>query len=142
MNETPPPRRILRSVGAIFAGMLVVVLSSLSTDQALHTTGVFPPWGQAMSDALFGLATAYRTIYGIAGGYVTARLAPDRPLGHSLTGGLIGLAMSLAGAAATWNAGPEFGPKWYSLAVAATALPCAWVGGKLHTARSHESSNG
>jgi hypothetical protein len=28
-----------------------------------------------MSNALFALATAYRTIYTVAGGYITARLA-------------------------------------------------------------------
>ena len=31
----------------------------------------------------------------------------------------------------TWNAGPEFGPKWYPLALVASSLPCAWLGGKL-----------
>ena len=33
-----------------------------------------------MSNALFVLATVYRTIYTVAGGYITARLAPNRPM--------------------------------------------------------------
>jgi len=43
----------------------------------------------------------------------------------------VGLAVSIAGAVATWNRGPEFGPKWYPLAVIAMAIPCAWAGGAL-----------
>jgi hypothetical protein len=30
-----------------------------------------------------------------------------------------------------WNGGPTFGPHWYPLALVATAMPCAWLGGKL-----------
>jgi hypothetical protein len=67
----------------------------------------------------------------IAGSYVTARLAPDRPRLHALAGGAVGLALSIVGAVLTWNRGPDFGPHWYPLALVATALPCAWVGGML-----------
>ena len=77
------------------------------------------------------LALAYRIVYGVAGGYIAARLAPNRPMAHALALGIVGLALSIAGVAANWNKGPEFGPKWFSLALIATALPCAWVGGKL-----------
>ncbi|HEY6245884.1 MAG TPA: hypothetical protein VIX17_18175 [Pyrinomonadaceae bacterium] len=41
--------------------------------------------------------------------------------------------MSIAGAAATWTKGREFGPKWYSIALVAIALPLAWLGGKFRT---------
>jgi hypothetical protein len=131
MTSMPPSRRIGRSIGALFAGFLVVVVLSLGTDLALHATSVFPGWGQPMSDALFGLATAYRLVYGVLGGYVTARLAPHGPLKHALLGGAVGLVLSTVGAVATWNKGPEFGPRWYPLALVATALPCAWLGGQL-----------
>ena len=40
-----------------------------------------------MSDALFLLATVYRSLYAVAGSYVTARLAPHRPMKHALAGG-------------------------------------------------------
>jgi len=82
------------------------------------------------------LALAYRTIYGVAGSYIAARLAPDRPMGHALALGAVGFAVSIAGAVATWNAGPAYDPKWYPLALIATALPGAWAGGKLHGAQS------
>ena len=129
VTETHSPRRIGRSVGALLAGFVVVLVLSLGTDLALHAAGIFPPLGQRMSDALFILATAYRTVYAVAGSYVTARLAPDRPMGHALVGGLIGVALSTLGAALTWNR--ALGPHWYPLALIVTAMPTAWVGGKL-----------
>ena len=124
-------RRWLRSIGAILAGLLTVIVLSTVTDIAMHATGIFPPWFQPMSTPLWLLATAYRIVYGVAGGYVTARLAPDRPVNHALVLGLIGFVLSLIGAAATWDKGPEFGPQWYPLGLVAFAIPCSWAGAKL-----------
>ena len=45
--------RLFRSIGAIFAGFLAVVISHTGTDAVMHATGVFPPWGQPMSDATY-----------------------------------------------------------------------------------------
>ncbi|MGE0128809.1 MAG: hypothetical protein AB7U82_12080 [Blastocatellales bacterium] len=132
INETKAPRRTLRSAGAVFAGFLVIVIITTVTDLAMHSTGVFPQAGKPMSNALWLLATAYRIVYGVAGGYITARLAPDRPMRHALALGVIGLVLSIVGAAVTWNMGPGFGPKWYPLALVVIAVPCAWLGGKLH----------
>lgn len=131
MSGTNSPRRIGRSIGALLGGFLVVVILSIGTDAVLHGTGVFPPLGQPMGDGLFLLATAYRSVYGIAGSYLVARLAPYRPMQHALISGAVGLIVSTIGAVATWNAGPAFGPHWYPLALIATTMPCAWVGGKL-----------
>jgi hypothetical protein len=111
--------------------MVVVIILSLATDLALHAAGIFPPLGQPMANPLLLLATLYRTIYSIAGSYITARLAPYRPMGHALAGGVVGVVMSTLGAVATWNRGAEFGPHWYPLALIALAMPCAWAGGKL-----------
>jgi hypothetical protein len=115
----------------VFAGFFATFILSIGTDMLLHAAGVFPPWGQPMSNALFALATAYRTIYAVAGGYITARLAANKPMGHVWTLGVIGLLAAIAGTVATWNKGPEFGPKWYPLALVVLAIPCVWLGGKL-----------
>jgi hypothetical protein len=131
MTETKHPRRILRSIGAVLAGLLFVIIITTITDAILHATGIYPPWGLPMADSLFLVALAYRIVYGIAGGYITARLAPDRPLVHALILGLVGLVLSLLGALATWNRGPEFGPKWYPISLIVIAIPTAWIGGKL-----------
>src|SRR6266516_4082849 len=107
MSEMHGPRRIGRSIGALLAGFVTVVILSIGTDMVLHATGVFPPLGQPMRDALLLLALAYRTLYGVAGSYIVARLAPDRPMGHALVLGSIGLAVSIVGAVATWNKLPS-----------------------------------
>ena len=121
----------LRRIGAVLAGLVAIVVLSTATDLALHASGIFPPFGQPMSSALFALALAYRVVYGVGGGWLTARLAPVRPMWHALALGVIGVAVGTVGAALTWNAGPEFGPRWYPLAVIATAIPCTWFGAKL-----------
>jgi hypothetical protein len=126
-------RRPLRSIGAVLAGLLFIFIVTTIVDVVLHATGVFPPWGKAMSDGLFGVATAYRIVISIAGCYIAARLAPDRPMAHALVLGVIGVVISAIGAAVTWNKGAEFGPHWYPLLLVVVAMPCAWVGGKLFT---------
>lgn len=126
-----PPRTVPWSVAAVVAGFLVTAALSIATDMALHATGVFPPWGEPMSGGLFVWATIYRVVYTVLGGYVTASLAPRRPMAHVLVLGTIGIVAATVGAAATWNAGPAFGPKWYPLLLVATALPCVWAGGAL-----------
>lgn len=128
-----PGARPGRSAAAVLAGALVVVIPSLGTDMLLRAVGVFPPFGQPMTDALYVLATVYRTIYGLAGSYAAARLAPRRPMAHALLLGAIGLVMSTAGAVAMWDKMPELGPRWYPLALIVLAMPGAWAGGRLWT---------
>ncbi len=134
MTETSVhPRRALRSIAAILAGFVATVVLSLGTDQLLHSLEVYPPWGEPMSNALLLLATAYRSVYAVAGSYIAARLAPSRPMRHALVLGAVGLVVSTAGTVATWNAGPAFEPKWYPLSLIAIAMPCAWAGGMLRS---------
>jgi len=98
---------------------------------ALRLAGIFPKLGEEMSDSLFALATAYRTIYGVIGTYITARLAPNRPMRLALIGGAIGLVLATMGAVLKWNKGTEFGPHWYPVSLIIGALPTAWLGGKV-----------
>ena len=132
MSEAQTRRRLGRSIGAVLAGFAVTAAVSLGTDAVLHGTGVFPPWGEPMSDTRFMLATVYRLVYTILGGYLTARLAPDRPMAHALTLGAVGLVVSTTGAVATWNRGPEFGPAWFPIMLVVTAIPFTWAGGKIY----------
>jgi hypothetical protein len=127
---------MLRSVGAVLAGILVNVVLSTGVDAVMHSTGVFPKLGEAMSDQLFALALGYRLIFTVLGGYVTAWLAQRDPMKHVVILGSIGTVLGAIGAAVTWNKGPEFGPKWYPLALVMTALPVTWLGGRLRGANS------
>lgn len=131
MNETHPPRRLGRSMVALLAGMFAGIILSVGTDLVLHLAGIFPALGERLSDPLLLLATVYRTVYGVASSYITARLAPDRPMMHALVLGMLGLVVSIVGAVATWNKGPAFGPHWYPLVLIVLAIPTAWLGGKL-----------
>jgi hypothetical protein len=126
-NPTGPSRR-MRSVGAVTAGLVGIFAVTTAVDAVMHATGVFPAHGATpMSDALFLLAFGYRFIIDVAGSWLAARLAPRRPMRHALVLGTIGLVLSLAGAVAMWDATRA----WYPLALAASALPCAWLGGRL-----------
>jgi hypothetical protein len=126
-------RNTLKSIGAVLAGILAGAALPTATDMLLRAAGIFPPFdvNEAMSNPLLLLATAYRTIYGVLGAYIAARLAPNRPMGHALVLGAIGLAAGIVGAAVTWNMGPAFGPHWYPLALVALAMPQSWFGAKL-----------
>lgn len=124
-------KNILQSIGAVVAGAVISILLEVGTDALMHATGIFPKGEGAMSDALFALATTYRTIFGALGAYLTARLAPNRPMMHALILGALGTAAAAAGAIAMWNKMPALGPKWYALLLIVLGLPTAWLGGKL-----------
>jgi peptidoglycan/LPS O-acetylase OafA/YrhL len=131
VTKRTEPSGLGRSIGAVVAGFLATALLSTLTDVVMHATGIFPPWGQPMSDGLFVWATVYRAAFTVLGGFITARLAPRKPITHVLVLGAVGIVAASAGALATWNLGPEFGPKWYPIMLVVTALPCVWAGGAL-----------
>jgi hypothetical protein len=107
------------------------IIVTLAVDLVLHKLSVFPPTGERASDQLLMLATAYRVVIGVAASYLTALLAPYRPIAHAMVGGAFGFMASLAGAIVTWNAGPAYGPHWYPVALVILALPQSWLGGWL-----------
>ena len=127
------PRRSSRSMTAVLLGFFAVVVLSLGTDQVLHTLDVYPPWGQPMYDpGLNLLALAYRCVYAVVGSYIAARFAPHTPMRHALALGVVGLVLSAAGAIVAITM-VDVGPSWYPMALVLTALPCAWLGGVLHS---------
>lgn len=134
LSDKQTRRRLGRSVLAIAAGLVTGIVPSVGTDAVLHATGVFPPLGTPMSDALFVLAAGYRTVYGVLSSYAVARIAPRRPMTHVMLLGALGFVVSLVGAIVTWNAGPAFGPHWYPVSLVVLALPTAWLGGRLGVA--------
>lgn len=125
------PRRLGRSVGAVIAGFVTVLVTHTGTDAVLHATGVFPVAPVVMSDALFGLALAYRVVFTVMGGYVTARLAPHKPLKHAFILGLLGLLGAGAGLVAMLVTKPALGPLWYPLALFLATLPACLFGARI-----------
>jgi hypothetical protein len=116
----------------VFLGFIVIVVLSLGTDQLLHVLEIYPPWGQPMYETSLNLlALTYRIVYGILGGYLTARFAPHAPMRHAMIGGGIGFVLSTVGAIVAIRMA-DMGPLWFPILLALTALPCAWIGGALY----------
>ncbi|MBS1544632.1 MAG: hypothetical protein JST14_13430 [Bacteroidetes bacterium] len=117
-----------KSFRAGFAGMTFAIVATLLTDYVLEETDLMirspfdanPSW-------LIGIVVFYRTVYGVIGSYFTARLAPHHPMMHSMTTGLIGLILSMAGTIVMWHIPPH----WYPIALDILALPTAWAGARL-----------
>ena len=134
-SRPSPARQVLRSAAALLAGAVAVVVLSVGADAVLQALGIFPPEGQPMRDpALNLLALVYRTAFGVLGSWIAARLAPAAPMRHALALGAIGFLVSLAGVIVT--AGMDLGPRWYPIALVVTALPGAWLGGRLAAPKS------
>ena len=123
-----------KSIRAVVAGVLVIIVVTTLVDMALHAIHVYPPMGQPMNDALALLATAYRIIISVAGAWLTARLAPGKPMRHAMILGVVGTVLGLVGIVVTWNLG--LGPRWYPIALAVLAIPQCWVGGKIYEMRA------
>lgn len=126
------PRSFWRSAAAVILGFVAVVVLSLGTDEALHLLKVYPPWGEPMFEPRLNLlALSYRIIYSVIGSYIAARFAPRNPMRHAMILGIIGLALSAAGAIVAITHA-NLGPAWYPIALVAAALPSAWLGGVLY----------
>ena len=119
---------IFKSIIAILAGFATGIILSIGTDIILEQTGIMKT--QPFSDNpmwLIAIVVFYRTVYNVTGCYVTARLAPNRPMLHAMLIGYIGLGLGIAGAIVMWDVPPH----WYPIALIVLTLPSAWLGGKL-----------
>jgi hypothetical protein len=116
------PRQFWRRAAAVLAGFVSIAVLSLATDELLHVLKVYPP---------YGLTLSYRLVYGVVGGYITARFAPYAPIHHSVILGMVGFALSAVGAIVTIPL--DLGPAWYPIALVLTAFPAAATGGVLYS---------
>ena len=119
-----------RSFLSVVAGVLFIIVVTTLVYIALHLAGIYPPMGQPMNDSLAILATSYRVIISVIGAWLTARLAPDKPMTHAMILGYVGTLLGLVGVAVSWNRG--LAPNWYPIALAVLAIPQCWTGGQLY----------
>ena len=128
------------SLAAVLAGLVANAVLSSATDLLMVAVGIFPPLREfghpaSFSDSLLLLALLYRTVFGVLGCYITARLAARRPMTHAMVLGGIGFVIGVAGAVATWQSWTS----WYSLAIIAVTLPSAWLGARLLQYRRNQA---
>lgn len=118
-----------RSIAAVLAGFVLIAALSLGADavlkQAIPTA--FDAAGRTDSVPVLLLVMGYVGLFAVSGCYLTARLAPRRPMLHALVLGTLGLAFNVAGTAAMWDTAPA----WFHVASLLLVMPYAWVGGRL-----------
>jgi hypothetical protein len=121
---------ILKSVVAILAGIVLGAILAILTDMIMEKSGLMKriPFNSNSAGVIL-FVLFYRKVFNVSGSYLTARLAPQKPMNHALILGLMGFIVTLAGAIIMWNIPPH----WYSLSVAFVSLPCSWFGGLLAT---------
>jgi hypothetical protein len=130
---------VLKSIGAILAGFLVGGGLSVVTDTVLEALHVFPPLGEGFFIPwMIALAIVYRTAYNVFGCYITAALAPNKPMLHVMIIGVVGFILTIIGTVV--NA--DKGPLWYGITLAVLALPSAWLGARLRMGRGKPAPAG
>ena len=120
---------LLRSALAIATGFVLIGALSVGTDLLLMrlVPGAFDAAGQTTDARVLALMLLYVGVYATLGCYVTARLAPSRPMRHALVLGALGLAFNVMGSIAAWDTAPA----WYHAVQLALTMVWAWLGGRL-----------
>ncbi len=122
-------KNTFKSIGAVILGFSSVAVLSIATDFLMGTLGIFPKSDFGVyTQWMLVVALAYRSIFTIFGGYVTARLAPQNPMRHVYVLMVLGLVGGTAGAIGGWS----YGNHWYPVLLAITGPFFVWTGGKLY----------
>lgn len=77
---------------------------------------------------MFVVPAVYRAAFTAAGGWVTARLAPDHAMRHAAVLAGIGTLAGIGGVAAAVSGGDAMGPLWYAVTIPVSAVPCIGLG--------------
>jgi hypothetical protein len=117
-----------RSIGAVLAGFFTAAILSIATDQILERMGIMNmasfktnPWWIIL------LVILYRFIFNVTGCYVTAMLAPDKPMKHAMIIGVAGTFLGIMGSIMMWDQAVA----WYNIAIILISIPSAWIGATL-----------
>jgi hypothetical protein len=123
----------LKSIWAVVAGVLFIILVTTLVDIVLHVVGVYPSDQVSLTTGQALIASSYRRVISIAGAYLTAKLAPQNPQKHALILGGVGTVLGAVGVVISQWMGA--GPLWYAVSLAVLAVPQCWFGGWLFARR-------
>ena len=118
-----------KSLLAILLGFLTAGLLCLGTHALFGLLGLFPPLGEQISigfsdPLMLWTSLAYHTLYGMVGGYITARYARFRVFAISLLASTRLVANILVSVLLR-----QHYPAWYLLLVILVSFPAVWIGG-------------
>jgi hypothetical protein len=132
--------KIVWSILAVLAGLVFIFLTHTGTDLILEHYEILTPPGKGFPNTgmLVG-ALCYRFVFSVVGCYITALLAPGRPMLHSLILGAIGVVLCIAGIFAA--IAMKLPDMWYPVALLLVTPLCAWLGGKLASGKPKTEVN-
>src|SRR5436190_23023342 len=116
-----------KSFWPIIAGFLLMAVLSVGADMILRS---FFPKAFGTSQAPLGVLASvftifYTSAFGVVSSYLTATLAPGRPVMHALVLGGIVFLFALGGLVGSWQGAPV----WFNVGFLATVVASAWLGG-------------
>jgi hypothetical protein len=112
----------MKSVIAVVAGLAIFGAALFAMEGVTGPVMDFTTRGQ-------GLWLAWEAVGMIAGGYVSARLAPRAPAAHAIAVGAIEALMTAA-AMVVMHDGRSL-PRWFWIAGIALMMPAGWLGGAI-----------
>jgi hypothetical protein len=128
-------KNTLKSIWAVLAGIIAVFALSIITDIILEKTGIMKLPFDDNSFSFIVFVIVYRSLYVVIGSYVTASLAPIKPMKHSIIYAAIGFVLGVLGTVAMWHLPPH----WYPISLVILGIPSALWGGKLKEAHLKKS---
>ena len=128
---------MLRSIGAIVAGFVLIALLAFGSDAIMLKLfpAEFAPNGGTTNPMILAIMTLYVAVFAITGCWLAARLAPSQPMRHALILGALGFVFNIAASVALWGTMPV----WYTILNLVLVMPYAWVGGRLRERQLREA---
>lgn len=119
--------KVLKSIGAVLAWFILIFALTPVTDILVQKAGfmTLEPV-DANPRRVFVVVILYRCIYYAAWGYLTARLAPSKPMGHALIVWVIVFILTGIWTIMYWGVWPAR----YPVLVTLTSIPAVYLGAK------------
>ena len=130
LSKTLKMNKTVRSSFAIIAGFVTIFVLAIVTDIVLEKARAMRMETFSYNALwIFYLVVMCRLFYSVIGGYITAWLAPDKPVLHTTILGILTLIVTFLGTMATWHSVSHS----FLIILIILPLPCTWIGGKIRS---------